>query len=123
MLPWMSGNRLRKCGSTSLTAAARSTVFAAAAPSESFTQIPGEEPVEATPPMAGRIASTWTGLSLGEARVESINDADQWTVQGALRKVRPLWKYSWPNGEQVYISGVSGEVVQYTTTQSRFWAY
>ena len=73
--------------------------------------------------LAARIASTWTGLSLRDAMVESIKEADQWTVQGALRNVRPLWKYSWPNGEQVYVSGISGEVVQYTTTQSRLWAY
>jgi PepSY-associated TM region len=83
----------------------------------------GEEQREVTPPMAARIASTWTGQSLSEAKVESINEVDQWTVQGALRNLRPLWKYSWPNGEQVYVSGVSGEVLQYTTTQSRFWAY
>ena len=83
----------------------------------------GEEQLEVTPPMAARIASTWTGMSLDEARAESIKEVDQWTVQGALRNLRPLWKYSWPNGEQVYVSGASGEVVQYTTTRSRFWAY
>jgi len=83
----------------------------------------GEEQGEVTPALAAGIASTWTGLSLRDAMVESIKEADQWTVQGALRNVRPLWKYSWPNGEQVYVSGVSGEVLQYTTTQSRLWAY
>jgi hypothetical protein len=55
--------------------------------------------------------------------VESVAEVDQWTVQGPLRNVHPLWKYSWTNGEQVYVSGVSGEVVQYTTARSRFWAY
>ena len=83
----------------------------------------GEEQREVTPTLAARIASAWTRLSPRDARVESIEEADQWTVQGALRNIRPLWKYSWPNGEQVYVSGVSGEVVQYTTTQSRLWAY
>jgi hypothetical protein len=34
-----------------------------------------------------------------------------------------LWKYAWPNGEQVYVSQTSGEVVQYTTTASRLGAY
>ena len=38
-------------------------------------------------------------------------------------RLRPLWKYSWPNGEQVYVSETSGEVVQYTTTGSRLGAY
>ena len=45
-----------------------------------------------------------------------MTDADQWTVQGPLRTLRPLWKYSWPNGDQVYVAQSSGEVVQYTTT-------
>jgi hypothetical protein len=35
----------------------------------------------------------------------------------------PLWKHSWPTGEQVYVSATSGEVVQYTTTASRIGAY
>jgi len=73
--------------------------------------------------MALRIASAWTGQSAAAANVESIQEVDQWTVQGALRNLRPLSKYSWPNGEQVYVSGANGEVVQYTTSRSRFWAY
>ena len=40
-----------------------------------------------------------------------------------MRDVKPLWKYSWPNGDQVYISEATGEVVQYTTTASRLGAY
>jgi hypothetical protein len=83
----------------------------------------GAEQVNVTPDMIARIASAWTGRSLAGATVESIEEVDQWTVQGALRNLRPLWKYSFPGGEQVYVSGRSGEVVQYTTTQSRFWAY
>src|SRR5580765_3242296 len=45
----------------------------------------GEEQGEVTPALAAGIASTWTGLSLRDAMVESIKEADQWTVQGALR--------------------------------------
>ena len=73
--------------------------------------------------MAARIASAWTGQAVAAAKFESIIDVDQWTVQGALRNLRPLWKFSWPNGEQVYVSGATGEVVQHTTAESRFWAY
>jgi hypothetical protein len=36
---------------------------------------------------------------------------------------RPLWKFSWPDGEETYVSDVSGEVVQHTTTRSRLGAY
>ena len=73
--------------------------------------------------MMQRVASAWTKQPTGAATVEAIDDPDQWTVQGSLRNVRPLWKYSWPAGDQVYVSQASGEVVQYTTTASRIGAY
>ncbi len=83
----------------------------------------GEEQTAIAPEMIPRVATAWTGQPASAATAESVEAVDQWTVSGGLRNVRPLWKYSWPNGEQVYVSGVSGEVVQYTTTASRFWAY
>ena len=73
--------------------------------------------------MMERIVSAWTGQPASAARVEPIEEVDQWTLQSGLRNVRPLWKYSWPNGDQVYISEATGEVVQYTTTASRLGAY
>ena len=73
--------------------------------------------------MVDRAAAAWVGQPLSASRVESMDDVDQWTVQGGLRNERPLWKYSWPDGQQVYVSGASGEVVQYTTTASRIGAY
>ena len=73
--------------------------------------------------MVDRIAAAWTGRPSADARVEDMTAADQWTVQGPLRNERPLWKYSWPNGEQVYVAQTSGDVVQYTTTRSRIGAY
>jgi hypothetical protein len=69
-----------------------------------------------------RIASAWARQPASAARVAAMDAVDQWTVQGALRTMRPLWKYSWPDGQQVYVQG-SGEVVQYTTTASRLGAY
>jgi hypothetical protein len=42
---------------------------------------------------------------------------------GPLSNQRPLWKFSWSNGEQIYVSSVTGDVVQDTTRASRFWAY
>jgi hypothetical protein len=83
----------------------------------------GEEQIFAPPEMIQGIAVAWTGQPSNAVKMESVEEVDQWTVQGGLRNLRPLWKYSWPNGEQVYVSGASGEVVQYTTTTSRFWAY
>jgi hypothetical protein len=72
--------------------------------------------------MIDRAAATWTGLPVSEAVKESVEEVDQWTV-GELRTVRPLYKYSWPDGQQVYVNGNTAEVAQYTTTASRFWAY
>jgi hypothetical protein len=83
----------------------------------------GEEQMLVPPDMIQRVASAWTGQPARSAQVESIEEVDQWTLQGGLRDLRPLLKYSWPNGEQVYVSSVTGEVVQYTTSSSRLWAY
>ncbi len=74
--------------------------------------------------MARRIASAWTGQPAAAAKFEgTLTQADQWTVSGEFRALRPLWKYSWPNGEAVYVSEVTGEVVQHTTRESRIGAY
>ena len=72
--------------------------------------------------LMARAASAWTGQPASTATVAAI-DVDQWTVEGTFRNLQPLWKYSWPNGEQVYVSATSGEVVQYTTRASRLGAY
>src|SRR5258708_385963 len=47
----------------------------------------------------------------------------QWTVSGQFRALRPLMKYSWPDGEQVYVSTVTGEVAQYTIRSDRIFAH
>lgn len=83
----------------------------------------GETQGDPTRAQLDRIASAWTRQPIQEARIEPVDDVDQWTVQGPLRALRPMWKYSWPDGEQVYLSGRSGEVVQYTTSASRLGAY
>jgi hypothetical protein len=70
-----------------------------------------------------RAAAAWARRPAREAKKESVDEVDQWTVEGGLRNLRPLYKYSFPDGQQVYINGNTAEVVQYTTTSSRFWAY
>jgi hypothetical protein len=87
----------------------------------------GEEQIATSPEMMRRIAAQWIGAQWTRqpaalAEAESLEDVDQWTLEGGLRNL-PMWKYSWADGEQVYISEDSGEVVQYTTRSSRFWAY
>ena len=83
----------------------------------------GEQQIDVSKEMMRRVASAWTGQPASAATVELLEEVDQWTVQGPFRNLSPLWKYSWPNGEQVYVSENSGEVVQYTTRASRIGAY
>ena len=82
----------------------------------------GEEQGPAPGRIRDRAAAAWTGMLVSDAAVESVTEIDQWMVGNQLRNLRPLWKYSWSNGEQVYI-GDSGDVLQYTTTTSRVLAY
>jgi hypothetical protein len=72
--------------------------------------------------MIDRAAAAWAGHPIRAAKKEEVTEVDQWTV-GGLRNLRPLFKYSWPDGQQVYVNGKTAEVVQYTTSKSRFWAY
>src|SRR5262249_43422091 len=57
-----------------------------------------------------------------EATKVLIEEPDQWTVAGQLRN-RPLYKYSWSDGQQVYLNGTTGDVVQYTTFAKRLQAH
>lgn len=83
----------------------------------------GEEQTEVSTEMLDRIASSWAGKPLAEAKKISVEEPDQWTVAGALRNLRPMYKYTWPDGQQVYLNGLTGEVVQYTTFGSRVAAH
>jgi hypothetical protein len=83
----------------------------------------GTRQVDVSQELMRRVASAWTRQPPNAAVVETIDEPDQWTVQGSFRDLRPLWKYSWPTGDQVYVSQASGEVVQYTTTAARIGAY
>ena len=76
------------------------------------------------PDLLLRVAASWTGRAAAEARFDgALTLPDQWTVSGAFRPLQPLWKYSWPDGEEVYVSEVTGAVAQYTTRASRLGAY
>jgi hypothetical protein len=83
----------------------------------------GDEQLEVPMDMVHRAAAKWTGQDIKTATLEEMTDVDQWTVQTRLVDLQPLYKFSFPNGEQVYISANTGEVEQYTTTGSRWGAY
>ena len=78
----------------------------------------------ATQDFALRVAARWTGQAPERARLDRVlNEPDQWTVSGEYGALRPLFQFSWPDGEQVYVSAPSGEVVQHTTSETRLAAY
>ncbi len=68
-----------------------------------------------------RMAAAWTSQSASGVIKEEITQPDQWTI--GVRNRLPLLKYSFPDGQQVYMSQSAGEVVQYTTTGTRIGAY
>jgi len=82
----------------------------------------GELQGPASAELRDRAAAAWTGHPAKDANIAAVTEPDQWIVGSALRNLRPLWKYTWPNGKELYI-GESGEVLQYTTSSSRLAAY
>ena len=83
----------------------------------------GDEQIEISQDEVARIAQMWSGQSVKAARVEAVDEADQWTLQNRIRDLQPLWKFSWPDGQQLYVSQANGDVIQYTTKASRLGAY
>jgi hypothetical protein len=75
------------------------------------------------PEMLLRTAAAWARQPVESARQELLEETDQWTIQSNLRNLLPLNKYVFPDGQHVYISDNTGEVVQYTTTSSRIYAH
>jgi hypothetical protein len=71
--------------------------------------------------MVDRAAVAWAQRPLAEAKKSTVEEVDQWTV--GMRNALPLQKYSFADGQQVYIDADTAEVRQYTTSSSRFWAY
>jgi hypothetical protein len=71
-----------------------------------------------------RIAAAFARQPAGRATFHgALTREDQWTVSGEFRPLRPLMKYCWPDGAEVYVSSVTGEVVQATTRASRLGAW
>ena len=79
-------------------------------------------PEEITPDSMLREASRWSGRPAAGARVDAVTEVDQWTISN-FRSASPITKYSWPDGQEVYVSGNTGDVVQATTRATRTWAY
>ncbi|HEY6817558.1 MAG TPA: peptidase [Croceibacterium sp.] len=74
---------------------------------------------------AGAIAATHVRETFGTAPAVRVapTEPDQWTVYGRFRQHAPLYKASFadPRGTELYVSGLTGEVVQDTSSRERFW--
>ena len=81
----------------------------------------GKQQEEYPDAMLLRMASAWTSQPAESAKREDIQQPDQWTI--GVRESLPLIEYSFPDGQQVYVSLATGEILQYTTTASRIGAY
>jgi uncharacterized iron-regulated membrane protein len=60
---------------------------------------------------------------LSRPRLEGLIDYDQWTVSGEFNRARPLFRIALADGvgTRVYVSAVTGRVMQVTTALERFW--
>lgn len=70
-----------------------------------------------------RVASLWNASPI--AKVDSMYTLDQWIPFGRLKEEFPIYKFHFadPERHELYISSQSGEVLQYTDKDSRFWAW
>jgi hypothetical protein len=59
------------------------------------------------------------------ASTAMLQDYDQWTLAGELDRYRPLYRVALndPSGADLYVSKITGEVVQATTRRQRVWNY
>ena len=70
-----------------------------------------------------RTAAAWTGQPAESAKVETVSEPDQWTLLGDVRRQLPLQKFTFADGQQVYISEDTGQVLQHTTLASRIYSH
>lgn len=74
---------------------------------------------------AGQIAATHMRHAFGAEPAMQVTpiDRDQWTVYGRFRQYAPLYKVRFEDarGTDLYVSGLTGEVVQDTSSRERFW--
>lgn len=68
-------------------------------------------------------AQQWVDAEI--IRVDTLNKLEQWIPFGYLKKDFPIYKFYFGDKDQhqLYISGVSGEALQFTNNNNRFWAW
>jgi hypothetical protein len=92
--------------------------------------LPGAGPIDLrsgtdmpiTPQIAAHVASAHLANGPSKLGVRTV-PRDQWTVSGEFKPHEPLYKVTARDsaGTELYVSGVTGQVVQDTTRFERFW--
>jgi hypothetical protein len=70
-----------------------------------------------------RTVAAWARQPASSAQVEVVEKPDQWTLLGGARGKLPLRKYTFPDGQQVYLKEDTGEILQWTTLSARILAH
>lgn len=82
---------------------------------------------ESLPAMDGerirQVAALWCPAPI--ARIDTLYSLDQWIPFGRLKEEFPIYKFHFDDNErhQLYIGSRSGEALQFTTRNERFWAW
>jgi hypothetical protein len=68
-------------------------------------------------------AKRWVNAEI--ARVDTLYELEQWIPFGRLRNEFPIYKFYFEDRDkhQLYVSSVTGEALQFTDKNSRFWAW
>lgn len=70
-----------------------------------------------------QLVKTWNTTSI--KKVDTLWKSDQWLMPRRLTKEAPVYKYYFEDQQnsELYISSVSGDVLQYTSREERIWAW
>lgn len=70
-----------------------------------------------------RTAALWCSSPIN--RIDTLHALDQWIPFGSLKKEMPIYKFHFADDAdtQLYLSSQSGEVLQFTNRNERFWAW
>jgi len=90
-------------------------------------KFPADSAIEEVPPLIYQqienYAKKWSDADF--AKVDTLRELDQWIPFGRLRNDFPIYKFYFADNDkhELYISSVTGEALQYTNKNNRFWAW
>lgn len=84
---------------------------------------PTAVPVSLDQKKIAQIASLWSDAPV--IQIDTLSQLDQWIPFGSLKKEFPIYKFHFADAaqHQLYVSSRTGNVLQFTDRESRFWAW